>query len=137
MLTGGAGIHSFCGRHMRIVPDVADPAEPERHCHEEGEEERHLPEADEGVDEVAGVLLEHVRLQLGQVLGHGELEMKAEISLINENFSYTGSLSHLRTKLPESSSCPQPAQRPNHATWSLLHSKTQYCFINFFLDSAL
>ena len=27
-----------------------------------------------------------------------------------------GSLSHLRTMLPESSSCPQPAQRPNHAT---------------------
>ena len=30
--------------------------------------------------------------------------------------SDTGSLSHLRTMLPESSSCPQPAQRPNHAT---------------------
>ena len=30
--------------------------------------------------------------------------------------SSTGSLSHLRTMLPESSSCPQPAQRPNHAT---------------------
>ena len=28
----------------------------------------------------------------------------------------TGSLSHLRAMLPESSSCPQPAQRPNHAT---------------------
>ena len=28
----------------------------------------------------------------------------------------TASLSHLRTMLPESSSCPQPAQRPNHAT---------------------
>ena len=28
----------------------------------------------------------------------------------------TGSLSHLRTMLPESSSCPQLAQRPNHAT---------------------
>ena len=28
----------------------------------------------------------------------------------------TGSLSHLRTLLPKSSSCPQPAQRPNHAT---------------------
>ena len=25
-------------------------------------------------------------------------------------------LSHLRTMLPESSTCPQPAQRPNHAT---------------------
>ena len=28
----------------------------------------------------------------------------------------TGSLSHSRTMLPESSSCPQLAQRPNHAT---------------------
>ena len=28
----------------------------------------------------------------------------------------TGSLSHMRTMLPESSSCPQPAQRPYHAT---------------------
>ena len=28
----------------------------------------------------------------------------------------TGSLSHLRTMLPESSSCPKPAQLPNHAT---------------------
>ena len=28
----------------------------------------------------------------------------------------TASLSHLRTMLPESSSCLQPAQRPNHAT---------------------
>ena len=33
----------------------------------------------------------------------------------NEHYS-TASLSHLRTMLPESSSCPQPAQRPNHAT---------------------
>ena len=31
-------------------------------------------------------------------------------------FHITGSLSHLMTMLPESSSCPQPAQRPNHAT---------------------
>ena len=29
--------------------------------------------------------------------------------------SSTASLSHMRTMLPESSSCPQPAQRPNHA----------------------
>ena len=29
---------------------------------------------------------------------------------------YTASLSHLRTMLPKSSSCPKPAQRPNHAT---------------------
>jgi len=28
----------------------------------------------------------------------------------------TASLSQLRTMLPKSSSCPQPAQRPNHAT---------------------
>ena len=28
--------------------------------------------------------------------------------------------------LPESSSCPKPAQRPNNATWSLFHSKTRY-----------
>ena len=28
----------------------------------------------------------------------------------------TASLCHLRTMLPESSSCPQPAQQPNHAT---------------------
>ena len=28
----------------------------------------------------------------------------------------TASLTHLRTMLPESSSCPQPAQWPNHAT---------------------
>ena len=28
----------------------------------------------------------------------------------------TASLSHLRTMLPKSSSCPKPAQRPNHAT---------------------
>ena len=27
----------------------------------------------------------------------------------------TASLSHLRTMLPKSSSCPKPAQRPNHA----------------------
>ena len=31
-------------------------------------------------------------------------------------FRHTGSSSHLRTMLPESRSCPQPAQRPNHAT---------------------
>ena len=31
-------------------------------------------------------------------------------------YLHTASLSHLRTMLPESSSCPQPAQRPNHAT---------------------
>ena len=28
----------------------------------------------------------------------------------------TASLSHLRKMLPKSSSCPKPAQRPNHAT---------------------
>ena len=28
----------------------------------------------------------------------------------------TASLSHLRTMLPKSISCPKPAQRPNHAT---------------------
>ena len=38
----------------------------------------------------------------------------------------TASLSHLRTMLPESSSCLQPAQRPNHATQSLFDSKTRY-----------
>ena len=32
------------------------------------------------------------------------------------NLQHTASLSHLRTMLPDSSSCPQPAQRPNHAT---------------------
>ena len=38
----------------------------------------------------------------------------------------TASLSHLRIMLPESSSCPQPAKRPIHATESLFHSKTRY-----------
>ena len=34
----------------------------------------------------------------------------------NTQMTSTASLSHLRTMLPKSSSCPQPAQRPNHAT---------------------
>ena len=38
----------------------------------------------------------------------------------------TVSLSHLRTMLPESSSRPLPSKRPNHATWSLFHSKSMY-----------
>ena len=33
-----------------------------------------------------------------------------------KSYLSTASLSHLRTMLPESSSCHQPAQRPNHAT---------------------
>ena len=53
--------------------DVAHSAEAEGHCEEQDEEERHLPEDDGEVDVVAGVLLEHVRLQLGQVPRHGEL----------------------------------------------------------------
>ena len=35
---------------------------------------------------------------------------------LQRRLHYTASLSHLRTMLPESSSCPQPAQWPNHAT---------------------
>ena len=38
----------------------------------------------------------------------------------------TASLSHLRTMLPESSSRPRPANRPNHATSSLFDSKSLY-----------
>ena len=34
----------------------------------------------------------------------------------NVGVSHTGSSSHLRTMLPQSSSWPQPAQWPNHAT---------------------
>ena len=34
----------------------------------------------------------------------------------SQSVLFTASLSHLRTMLPESSSCPQPAQWPNHAT---------------------
>ena len=38
----------------------------------------------------------------------------------------TGSSSHLRTMLPESSSQPLPAKQPNHATLSLFDSKSLY-----------
>ena len=41
--------------------------------------------------------------------GHRRGECKIAITC-------TASLSHLRTMLPKSSSCPKPAQRPNHAT---------------------
>ena len=41
-------------------------------------------------------------------------------------------LSHLRTMLPESSSRLLPAQQPNHATWSLFHSKTRYLLSSSF-----
>ena len=54
--------------------NVAHSAKTERHGQEEDEEERHLPGAHEGVDVVTRVLLEHVRLQLGQVSGHWELK---------------------------------------------------------------
>ena len=37
----------------------------------------------------------------------------------------TGSLSHLRPMLPTTISQPLPAQRPNHATYSLFDSKSQ------------
>ena len=36
----------------------------------------------------------------------------------------TTSLSHLRTMLSSSRPRPLPAKRPNHATWSLFHSKS-------------
>ena len=39
-----------------------------------------------------------------------------KLTLVYELNQITASLSHLRTMLPEISSCPQPAQRPNHAT---------------------
>ena len=51
---------------------------------------------------------------------HPDLHIGLEEKLapVCENFFHRGtaSLSHLRTMLPESSSCSQPAQRPNHAT---------------------
>ena len=42
-------------------------------------------------------------------------EVQAWVMTVLFIFS-TASLSHLRSMLPESSSCPQPAQQPNHAT---------------------
>ena len=36
--------------------------------------------------------------------------------LLDSSLPLTASLSHLMTMLPKSSSCPKPAQRPNHAT---------------------
>ena len=57
--------------------------------------------------------------------GHISLDMRL-CELFSKRFGYiqgslhvyksTASLSHLRTMLPESSSCPQPALRPIHAT---------------------
>ena len=38
--------------------------------------------------------------------------------------TYTASLNHLRTMLPESSSLPLPAKRPNRAIWFLFYSKS-------------
>ena len=53
----------------------------------------------------------------------------AKVILTSANIIHTASLSHLRTMPPESSSCPKPAQRPNHGTYSLFHSKTRYMLL--------
>ena len=66
-----------------------------------------------------GVLLEGKCHHMTDVF-MGDVE-KGTNSTISTSEAYlghmrTGSLSHLRTMLPESSSWPLPAQRPNHAT---------------------
>ena len=58
--------------------------------------------------------------EIGQAAGEGDAvalyTIKWSDSTEGIRVRSTASLSHLRTMLPKSISCPKPAQQPNHAT---------------------